>query len=657
MSAADEGPYTGGRGEGAGRDFTVRIASIGEVAYWLAFPLILVYALAIAVPSPYVNDGFVYLTMVEGLAEHGSLAFENEWTRYRSPAQLLNFFLPVGDPGGERLVAQYPSGWAFLAAPFWLAGGVRGIFLMNALLILLTLWLVRLTARLLSGDERVALTAALIWVYATYAFDYAGAIWPHAPTLAVIAGATAMAVLARQRDDLRWALGAGLAVGIGVHFRVDAILVAPPLMLWLLGTAARPYRTLGAFAAGMVPGLALAVAINWAKFGIASPLSYGRDEQDGGTTLATWAPPLSALAAGGAAALLLGLAPVRRAVYRPRALLGFGAAGLAAVALVPPLRELAVRTLLGGAGLVIDMQLFHDWIGQGGLEQASDGTWRAYRLAKKALLQSLPYAAALPLIAPLLVRPGKDRAAVALLVLVALAILAPFAMIGWWGGKANHMRYLLHLTPALAILAALTLRRIGELPQGREGVLWAAAYAVPLVGLVYGLARRHDLIYVLQNSVPNAVTLTIALALLAWWLTGRAAAAAALRGATWAGVVLAGLSAWGLDLVIHQGDRNRAQVLTEAVRALPDDIVLQVIYPNWAFERIGVAGTLLIDSPGEGRYYDADLLRRLLAEQRPVYVQHRYIAELMVEDGVAGRAELVVDTDPWFQLFRVYPPS
>ena len=57
---------------------------------------------------------------------------------------------------GGRLAPQYPGGWGILAAPAYLAGGLRGVILVNAVASALTLPLIWLAASALFGDRRVA---------------------------------------------------------------------------------------------------------------------------------------------------------------------------------------------------------------------------------------------------------------------------------------------------------------------------------------------------------------------------------------------------------------------------------------------------------------------------------------------------------------------
>lgn len=623
--------------------------SAGDAALWLGAAAIVVYAFVIDLPSPFLNDGYVYYAMVASLVDQGSLAFENGYGEYGSKSLMTFHFIPVDG----RLMPQYPSGWAFLAAPFYALAGIQGLILLNVLATLLTLWLIRLAGRILFDDDHLGLVAALLYAFATYAYDYAGAVWPHAPTIACMVGGMVAGGLAWRRDDLRWVLVAGLVLGLAVNFRVDAILPAAALGVWLLGVMARPYRALGVLLAGLVPGLAVASALNYAKFGILNPISYGRTEV-GATGLSYYADLLPLVAAAGLGALALGLEPVRRALARPTVALAVAGALVAVILLVPPLRALAERLVTGAAGLVLSLG-FYAGRAQGPLHAMADGTIWFQGWPKKALVQSLPYAAVVIYVLPQLFR-GRDRAGVALCILISLSILLPFAYAGWVGGVANHMRYLLHLVPAVVLLSALALREIGETPRLVLGV--SAAVWAGVLGLLISVAAGNYFLYSLQNAMAGAVAAwTAVLSVAALVLRGGAGTAsrAALRGAVWFGVVVAGLSAWGADFIVHRGPQVGQFALTQTLRDLPENMLLLTTNPKWAFERTGEPETMIAsfwtDLP-----YDPVLLQRAFAEGKPVFAQNADLVDAIVKQGDAAEAELLLDGERKHQFYRLVPP-
>lgn len=619
-----------------------------------ASAVILVYAMAVAIPNVFTIDGLIYVAMAKAMAEHGSFAISNGFETYRSPSLDLLFLVPVGD----RLVPQYPGGWAFLAAPFYMLGGLRGLFLLNALATIGTIWLIRDTSRELFASPRAATAAALIFAFATFAFDYAGAVWPHAVTVAGIAAATAAAARAWRRASPAWALAGGLALGIAVNFRVDAAFAAPAIGFWLLAASSRPWANAGAFAAGMLPGLLGSAVINQMKFGIFSPITYGRSGADGATSIGFYADLLPFAVAAAVPLLLLGSQRARRIAYHP-GVLALLAAVAVAVALVPGIRPVVLRLLTGTAALVVDIQTFRDAFQSDLVTEMPDGTITLFGYPKKALLQSLPWLAGCLILAPGLLR-GRDRAGLALLVLLPLALVLPFAWSAWFGGRGNHMRYMVNLFPALAILGGMALDRLASEP-GRSRILGLyAAGAATAAGLGYGLLRARESLYILQNSLPNALAASLAVLVLAVVLGGalavRPALVSAARGVFTAALAMAFVSAWGLDLAVHQARRAKLAGIAEAARTLPPDAVIQSVRAEAFFERVGQgAGIVAVVARG-GELYDRDFIRRVLAEGRQVYVQQEGLARIMVDEGIAGSYEPAASLDSQDNLYRIAPP-
>lgn len=615
---------------------------LGDTVLLLAVPGLLIHALLLAVPAPVSIDEFLYLGMADAMAGRGSFALLNG-AGY--PSDNLTFFLTSVHPGG--IMPQYPGGWAFVAAPFHAIGGIRGLLVLNALATIATLWLIRFIGRELTGDARVGTAAALIYLFATFAIDYSAAIWPHALTLACVSAAMAGAAAGWRRDRPAAFLIAGLALGLAVNFRVDAVLLVPPVALWLMGVAGRPWASLGAFALGLVPGYALATVVNWLKFGVAFPLSYGRLE---GTHLASYAEVFPLLALGALFALSLGLPAIRARVLHPRGLLALAGLALAAILVVEPLRSMAWRIGHGFVLLVVDIQLLADPAVHPGVERMEDGTLRIYGLMKKALLQSLPWAAALILLLPDL-RRSQGRAALALCLLIAAAVIAPFALKDWFGGMANNMRYFLSLLPALAIMGALLLRRLWAEP-GRGAVPAALAFALPLVaGAGLAAATGDAPGFALHYTVPNVLVAATALGALALLALGtRPAIVSAVRGLVAAGLAWAFFSAWVLDQVAHQSVRQNYAVMAQGIRALPADMLIYA-RPEFLFERVNDPRTFI----GGGRI-DQGLVEWAFARDMPLYVESAELARKLVARGVGGRAELAVD-GPWQQIWRVHPPE
>lgn len=611
---------------------------VGEAAVALIGVVWVVAGAVWAVPAYLGPDGLIYAGMLDAFARHGSLFIGNGYEAYGSEALTLSFMSPA--EGG--LAPQYPGGWGILGAPVYAAWGIRGVIVLNAVASALTLPLIWATARALFEDRDIAVHAALIFGIASFAVDYAFGFSPHAVTTLLTTAALAAAAhgwRGGEWPERRGALVAGLILGLGANIRVDALILAAPIGVWLLGAGRRPYVATAWLAAGLLPGLAAAAAINQAKFGTLSPISYG---SGGGATSIQYYAGLAPLAiAGVLAALTLGFERVRAMLYRPRSLL-IVAVGLTALLLaLPPTREVMLRLGRGFWVLVVDFQAIG--VPGRGLALNPDGTISAFGALKKALLQSMPYAAIILILGDRLVR-GPSRAGLALCLLVVALTIAPFAYGAWHGGASKNMRYFLNLLPALAILSAAALERTARLAQAHPSpavARWALT-GVVAAALGYGVLRGYDIGYVLEATLANMIVLALALLALVALITRdarRGAAASAMRGVAALGLAVAFHSAWVADLRVTQTQRASNLAVWSAADPLPRDALVVSYTVEFVPFRLNRPPALTAEADVWSLTVSDGLLAligRAFAEGRPVLAQSRYLAEQLVDLGAAS---------------------
>lgn len=616
-----------------------------EEAALIALGLVWVALAAFWAPAAvYIVDGFVYHAQIDAAARYGSFFIRNGYETYQSPA-LVGWLMRVS---GDQITGQYPGLWGFIAAPAYLAGGIRGVMIFNALCAAGVLWCVRRMALGLTGDRRLAGRTALIFGVAGFFAEYAIGFWPHAGAMLLVTGAMAAVT---PRADARGALVAGLLIGLGVNIRVDAVLIGAPIAAWLLAAAERPYRSLAGLCLGVAPGLVAATAVNWVKFGAASPFSYGAE--GGATTLGHYAgvAPVAALAA--AAALSLGLAPMRRLLRRPWVWTAAAMAAAAAIAATPQLRSAA----WGWWIIFVDFQangIVHPDLGRG-----EDGVLRLIGIIKKALFQSLPYAPAALVPAALAFR--RHGRAVGFALATMFIATAPFALSAWYGGLSNNMRYLLPATPGLALLTALALDEARRRASGAL-VPAAVAAAVLIAAIAPGQGGR-DLLTRAQIDAPNLILAVVAVAALAMLAlpgaTGRLAAQG-FRGAVWAGLVCAFALGWGVDLQLSHATRSSNLKMAELTADLPQDALLIVHSARRSAMRMNRPPALTAQMPPYAKTVPpalAELIRRMFAEGRPVFAQSIQLAEMLEAEGLAraGPPRYGVAED-WLEIFPLTPP-
>ncbi|MEZ5915674.1 MAG: glycosyltransferase family 39 protein [Parvularculaceae bacterium] len=291
-----------------------------------------------------------------------------------------------------RVYSQYPPGYALIAAPFYLFGGLTGLFLLNAVCGLAAIWLVRDIAARLYRDDAIALLAAGLFTFCTFFLTYAFAIWPHVLTIAMLLGAADLAIRSAENGRVSfWRLAvAGALIAAATNVRVDSVLFLAPVFIWLRLVAAPGDRIAPiVFLVGGVPFYGLAAWFNYLKYGIASPITYGAPTEY--ETLGDYTP-LAVLAVLGAAALMVVDARSRARCYaRPsRARRGGRARNCG------PLRirffHRQIFTLAHNFWtLFFDIQAydgnyFHDI-----MTPDAKGYLTMYGFPKKAFLQSMPF--------------------------------------------------------------------------------------------------------------------------------------------------------------------------------------------------------------------------------------------------------------------------
>jgi hypothetical protein len=473
------------RPDGRGKIAVLALLAIGTLAF----------SLFLNQPGHISVDESVYHLMTRSFAESGSLALLNGYEEF--PSQEL--VLLVARPHDGLLIPQYPYLYPVLAAPFYLALGYQGLFLLNAFAFLGVVWLCYGTCQLLFKDRDLSLNACLVLVLATYAWEYSQAAWPHAVSMLCIAGAFYLTVSALQAAAVTRALAlafaAGLVVGFGTGVRMEVIFTAPALVLPFL--FASPTRLWPSIAAGLgtLPGLAVLGATNYVKFGTFSPFSYGSKPAGSASDAASYLP---VIVLGGSVLLALWL------LTRPRIRSLVNAhpwrfvAGLVAVAaaalLVPDVWAVLSRLAHGVYQLVVDLRIRDLAILEGALSRGPGGGMIYLGALKKSLLQSCPYLVVLLVVLLQLLRSGKDAAALSLLLLVPATFIALYGYFAWHGGLVLNLRYFLPMLPFTSILAGYVWREIagqsGPSPWGiRAGMLVAGALFVagvivaPLNGL------------------------------------------------------------------------------------------------------------------------------------------------------------------------------
>ena len=597
-----------------------------------------------------VDEG-VYHMMVRDFAGFRDFALWNGYEEF--PSAELSF--PVVRIHDGSLVSQYPEVFTLLAQPFYLLMGYDGLFAMNALAFAAVVWLTFRLALRLFESRKLALNACLILVFATYAWEYSQVAMPHALSALFVIGAVALVVAALEHPSAPrsyWlAALSGLVMGFGVGVRLDVAFVLPALVVPFLFL--RPWRPLHILAvgAGTLPGLALLAYVNAAKFGVASPFTYGANMAN---ETANIGPYVLVAVVGAAALVALRIATLPASArwlgqHRGLAVLGTLAA-LGAVLAIPHGWALASRFAGGLYLLLVDLRIRDLTIHEGGLLRGTDGAMIYIGAVKKSLLQSSPYLAALAVPMAALLGDKKNAPALGSLFLVPVGYLVVYSYFAWHGGASLNLRYFVPALPFLAILTAYAWSVIAQelpVPWRRRLTVMGAVLAVLFFVFLFppSLPMDRQAFFFLTLPLGLACGLLVLVAIHLW---GGPRQRRAVRGPAVAvltlGLVWSGLVAFGYDLPrSYMLRKNYSETYRAVARHFEPESVLFAYSVDPFFGLLEQEQVRLAQPPFDN-FNDFEALARFhLDAGRPIYIWSTPTWEReMAARGFAGRLQTVL---------------
>lgn len=528
--------------------------------------LILGLSAVLVVLAVFVSPGFfnidevIYFLGIDAVARTGGFVVDNGFDMF--PSDDLRIWLL--QPGIGGIVSQYPAGSAWAGALLVPVFGDRALIALNVAAGIGTLFATHALARSLFGSAKVGGLAVVLMALFSFWPEYVLGHWPHSvsvfcTTLALVLFVKAMA---RGTGALVPAVLSGLAIGAGMLFRLDGILLAPAIAVITVLWAARPVVVLAGGAVGLAPMLLVLAATNHAKFGTWNPLSYGG--AGGATDLSAHAGSAGILLAAFAGLFVLRLLPP--AGPRTRRLLALAVPVAVAALLLTPLAPYVWKLLRGSWAILFDATAIND--PRPGVVRRADGTLWFWGLPKKALFQSLPWLGMLGFLVG--ARDVPWRAVKIVLTVSALWAL-PFLVLSWHGGLGSNMRYLLPILPGLAALTAWTLLRLAERAGDgpalvRWGLVGALAIAVVLGLVAPGMVGQIHQVY--STWLFLAVfAVSLAAGLVAWPGLTRAALLAAGASLGFALYVSVG------DVLAAQHSRSNSRAFSRAAAEIPGPVI------------------------------------------------------------------------------------
>jgi len=450
----------------------------------LVAALILVAGCIIAPTGLFTVDEYFYLRMAEAMANEGALTFR-QFDVAGATALDMSFAKPVEEAG--RLAPQYPAGYAFVAAPFYLIFGVKGLILLNAFSAFAVLVLTYRIARRADCEEKTAAGAVCVLAIATFWSSYVFAVWPHMLALAIALGAIELALYAGESDNensKRAAIAAGFVIGLGESVRIDMITLAPAAILWLRLFAPGGTRLIAVlFALAVGAGLILTSAMHWMRDGAFSIVPY--DNGVAANEVSDFLP-----LAFSAITLLAVLV-----IFDFKRFLPFKKNTLVIMAIVAAIgAAIAAKPVFMAAHgfwyALVDAQAYAHLDRQFGIIIDEWGWLSFYGVSKKALLQSAPFA--LLAIFPLVRLMRGDAHPVEALLLIIIAGFATLYSVNETdSGLGLNARFLLPLLPALAIFTAVEMNSLIARAKLSSRHLFIAALASAAAFFILRLSNNN----------------------------------------------------------------------------------------------------------------------------------------------------------------------
>lgn len=234
------------------------------------------------------SDSSGYLNAAQSIAAGRAIEPIEPLARLRQPAVRQRLFIPLGYVPGHRpgsMVPMYPIGLPLHAIAFAaIFGWSLGPFLIGPLSAVASVLLVYLVARELELGPAASVAAAAMFASVTVLTFFALQFMSDVPAAFWSLAAVLLALKSRHRTE--WAVGAGLAFGVGVLVRPSTAVLLVPLLF----AVAPSIRAWTAFLAGGVPAAAAFLSFNKAAYGGMLRTGYSEIDAESSFALANLPP-------------------------------------------------------------------------------------------------------------------------------------------------------------------------------------------------------------------------------------------------------------------------------------------------------------------------------------------------------------------------------
>jgi len=432
---------------------------------FIAFMLLFLY-LSIT-PGTFASDDIAYLLTVHSLAKCNRLWIWNGLDEINATELSMG---PLREINGN-LYGLYSPFHPFLAYPFYKVFGYKGLFLLNLLAHILTLYLLYRISALFHNDEKFTYLTVITYSIFTFALQYSIDLWPHSISIFLVLSSVYFLLrFYLKLNDYRILFLSGFLSGMAIGVRyVNAIF---SIVLFLFIVLKMQRKSLIYFTLGFLIPISYLLLIHQYAFGNIFETNYGNILSLLSSNMEYVYLPL----------LILMLIVV--AYFHKK--YGLNREYLIALLVLFFISVLTLQMI--GINLIERIEssakiLYYEIVD---MTPLSDNVQFRY---KKSLLQSDPIFI-LAILSPFLIRKKTQREMTHLFISIILIDIFFFSTRMHHGGGGYNMRYLLETVPFLTLLSSYTIycfiSRLGtkEFLNRNRIIIYASLFLITIISII-----------------------------------------------------------------------------------------------------------------------------------------------------------------------------
>jgi 4-amino-4-deoxy-L-arabinose transferase-like glycosyltransferase len=204
------------------------------------------------------EESYEFLT--RSIVKKGQLHFESDYSETQSNLSRAYF----GVVSNNKVYSVFPPGYPFLAAPFYLLWGIKGMQIANIFFTVLLILIFYLFVKRYY-NETEAFMASLILLLSTQILNYSVSLWSHIPAAFFML----LSIYLLFENKHRWS---GVAIGVSIVVRYSGVVIVPIFLIYLYSNK-KNRKEITSFLISLLLGVSPLLFYNHVAFG--SPLISG----------------------------------------------------------------------------------------------------------------------------------------------------------------------------------------------------------------------------------------------------------------------------------------------------------------------------------------------------------------------------------------------